>query len=266
MSVVVAVLGHTGRISLNVLYAVSRVCLLMVETFDWIVVRPLRGQGLRVRSTVLHLVEFGVNSFPVVGLVCILVGAIMAMQASYQLSRFGAQQFIADLVSVAAMRELAPLMTAVLVTGRCGSAIAAEIGSMRVAEEIDALEVMGINPIRFLVAPKFLAMLIAVPSLTVLATLVMIAGGYLLSTTVVGIDAGLYLERTANALQMKDFATGFVKSVFFAVVICWVGVYRGFQAEGGAEGVGRMTTSSVVTSIFWIVVVDMVFTVFFYFI
>ncbi len=266
MSVVLTVFGQTGRISLNVLYAISRVCLLMVDTFDWIVARPLRGQGLRVRSTILHLVEFGVNSFPVVGLVCFLVGAIMAMQASYQLSRFGAQQFIADLVSVAAMRELAPLMTAVLVTGRCGSAIAAEIGSMKVAEEIDALEVMGINPIRFLVAPKFLAMLIAVPALTALATLVMIAGGHLLSTAVVGIDAGLYLERTASALQMKDFATGLTKSVFFGVVICWVGVYRGFQVEGGAEGVGRMTTSSVVTSIFWIVVVDMIFTVFFYFI
>ena len=265
MSMVTAVFGWTGRISLNGLYAACRVCLLVVSTFDWILVRPLRGQGLRVRSTLLHLVEFGAHSFPVVGLVCFLVGAIMAMQASYQLSRFGAQQFIADLVSVAAMRELAPLMTAVLVTGRCGSAIAAEIGSMKVAEEIDALEVMGIHPIRFLVAPKFLAMLISVPALTMLASFVMIGGGYLLATAVVGIEPGLYLERTANALQMKDFSTGLVKSVFFALVICWVGVYRGFQVEGGAEGVGRMTTSSVVTSIFWIVVVDMMFTVFFYF-
>ena len=111
----------------------------------------------------------------------------------------------------------------------------------------------------------FLAMLISVPALTMLATFVMIGGGYLLATAVVGIEPGLYLERTANALQMKDFSTGLVKSVFFALVICWVGVYRGFQVEGGAEGVGRMTTSSVVTSIFWIVVVDMMFTVFFYF-
>lgn len=259
-------LGLVGRAALNALYAATRVCVLIVDTLYWAFAAPLLGRGLRARSAVEHFVEFGAHSLPVVGLVCFLVGAIMAMQASYQLAPFGATLYIADLVGVAAMRELAPLMTAVLVTGRSGSAIAAELGAMKVSEEIDALEVMGINPTKYLVAPKFLAMLVAVPCLSILATFIMVAGGYFLATLVVGLDPGLYLERTVNALKMKDFATGMTKSVFFAIVICLVGVYRGMQVEGGAEGVGRMTTSSVVTSIFFIVVVDLVFTVLFYFV
>ncbi len=261
----VVLLGTVGRVTLNGLYALARVCVLIQDTFRWAFVAPITGKGLRVRSAVAHFAEFGVRSLPIVALICFLVGAIMAMQASYQLARFGATRFIANLVGVAAMRELAPLMTAIILTGRSGSAIAAEIGSMKVAEELDALDVMGINPIRFLVAPKFLAMLVALPCLSVLATFIMIAGGYALSVGVLRVDSSLYIDQTLGALQMKDFVTGLVKSVFFGIVICLVGVYRGFQVEGGAEGVGRMTTSSVVTSIFLIIVVDMAFTVLFYF-
>jgi phospholipid/cholesterol/gamma-HCH transport system permease protein len=261
-----ALVGTTGRIALNALYAAARVCVLMVDTITWMIVAPLRGKGLRVRSVVQHYVEFGVNSLPIVCLICFLIGAIMAMQSAYQLARFGATQYIADLVGVAAMRELAPLMTAILLTGRSGSAITAEIGTMKVAEEIDALEVMGLNPIKFLVVPKFLAMVLAVPCLTIVATFVMIMGGFVLSTITIGVEPSLYLEETMNALAMKDLSTGLVKSLFFGIVISWVGVYRGFQVEGGAEGVGKQTTSSVVTSIFFIILVDMLFTTFFYFV
>ena len=265
MAVLTTTFGLVGRASLGTLHAVLQVCVLIMDTLNWLFVQPLRGKGLRVRNTVEQVVEFGFNSLPIVGLICFLIGAIMAMQSAYQLARFGATQYIANLVGVAAMRELAPLMTAILVTGRSGSAITAEIGTMKVAEEIDALEVMGINPIKFLVTPKFLAMVIAVPCLTLLATFIMIAGGYMLSVALLGIDSSLYLENTARALTLKDFATGMTKSLFFALVISWVGVYRGFQVEGGAEGVGRMTTSSVVTSIFFIILVDLLFTAVFYF-
>jgi phospholipid/cholesterol/gamma-HCH transport system permease protein len=265
MSIVVSIVGSTGRISLNGLYAITRFCVLVTDTMYWTFVAPLTGKGLRFRSTVEHFVEYSVNSLPIVGLICFLVGSIMAMQSAYQLEQFGAGIYVANLVGVAAMRELAPLMTAILLTGRSGSAITAEIGSMKVYEEIDALEVMGLNPTKFLVVPKFLAMVLALPCLTILATLLMIAGGYALSIGVIGMDSGLYIEHTATALVFKDFATGMTKSVFFALVICWVGVHRGFQVEGGAEGVGKMTTSSVVTSIFFIVIVDMVFTALFYF-
>lgn len=260
-----AVLGQTGRAALNVAHAALVVCVLIADTLYWLFVAPFRGQTVRVKSSVEHFVEYGVRSLPIVGLICFLIGAIMAMQSSYQLAKFGAGHLVANLVGIAAMRELAPLMTAILITGRSGSAITAEIGTMKVAEEIDALEVMGLNPTKFLVIPKFLGMLFAVPMVTIIATFIMIAGGFALSIGILGMDPTLYIEQTANALLMKDLATGLTKSVFFGIVICWVGVYRGFQVEGGAEGVGKQTTSSVVTSIFFIIAVDMVFTVLFYF-
>lgn len=259
-----ALLGTTGRATLNGLFAAAMVCVLMVDTLNWIVVQPLRGKGLRLRSTVEHFVSYGVNSLPIVGLICFLIGVIMAMQAAYTLEKWGANIFIANLVGISALRELAPLMTAVLITGRSGSAITAEIGTMKVSEEIDALTVMGMNPTKYLVAPKFLAMILAVPCVTVLAMAIMILGGFATAVFLVHVDAQSYFNQTANALELKDLISGIVKSLFFAVVICWVGVYRGFQVEGGAEGVGQMTTSSVVTSIFLIIVVDLIWTALFF--
>lgn len=258
-------IGRIGRWSFQSLAACLKVAVLMVDTVEWSIIRPLRGHRLRWRATVEHVVEFGVRSLPIVGMICFLIGVIIALQSSYSLERFGANRYIADLVAVAALRELAPLMTAILVTGRSGSAITAEIGTMKVGEEIDALEVMGVHPIRYLVAPKFLAMLVAVPAITVLAMLIMVLGGLLAAVVVVGVPAHVYLEQSVNALVAKDLVTGLVKSVFFGLAICWVGVYRGFEVEGGAEGVGRKTTSSVVTAIFLIIIVDLVFTVVFYF-
>ncbi|MBI2423692.1 MAG: ABC transporter permease [Candidatus Hydrogenedentes bacterium] len=257
-------LGYTGRSTLNLLYAAATVCVLMVDTVNWTFIQPLRGRGIRMRSAVEHFVEFGVRSMPIVGLICFLIGVIMALNAAGTLATWGATRYIANLVGVSSLRELAPLMTAILITGRSGSAITAEIGTMKVAEEIDALNVMGLNPTKFLVVPKFLAMLCAVPCATVLSMLIMIFGGYCVSVYYVGVDSGIYIDQTLEALEMKDFVTGMVKSVFFAVVICWVGVFRGFQVEGGAEGVGRQTTSSVVTSIMFIIFVDLVWTVLFY--
>ena len=259
-------LGRIGRWAFGVIHAALAVSVLMVQTATWIVVAPLRGKGFRVKAAVENFVEFGVRSLPIVGMICFLIGVIIALQASYTLSQWGANRFIADLVAVSALRELAPLMTAILITGRSGSAIAAEIGTMKVSEEIDALEVMGLNPIKFLVAPKFVAMLWAVPCVTIVAMFVMIIGGWTAGIFIVGVDSMIYYEQTVNSLVEKDLVTGLVKSVFFAVAICWVGVYRGFQVEGGAEGVGRKTTSSVVTSIFFIILIDLVFTVLFYFI
>lgn len=259
-----AIVGNMGRVTLNALYAASTVCVLMVDTVNWVVWQPLRGKGLRVRSTVEHFVEFGVRSLPIVGLICGLIGVIMALQGAYTLEKWGATQLIANLVGISALRELAPLMTAILITGRCGSAITAEIGTMKVAEEIDALNVMGLNPTKFLVVPKFIAMLLAVPCVTVLAMLIMILGGAFAGVFLVGVDPMVYYNQTASALTRMDLVSGLTKSVFFAVTICWVGVYRGFRVSGGAEGVGRETTSSVVTSILIIIVVDLVWTALFF--
>jgi phospholipid/cholesterol/gamma-HCH transport system permease protein len=258
--------GMSGRATLNALYGAARVCRLILDTLWWLAVAPLRGKGLRLRSAVAAFVEFGAHSLPIVSLISFLVGAIIAMQSAYQLTKFGAARYIADLVGVSALRELAPLMAAILLAGRSGSAITAEIGTMKVAEEIDALQVIGLNPIKFLVVPKFLGMLVALPCVTLLAMAVMIFGGFFLSVAVLHVEASLYLERTAAALVGKDLVTGLVKSVFFGVSICWVGVHRGFQVEGGAEGVGKKTTSSVVTSIVAIIIIDLVFTALFYFV
>ncbi len=257
--------GHVGRWTLNQLAVGAKVSVLMVDTFAWMVVAPLRGKGLRVKSAVESFVEFGVRSLPIVGMICFLVGVIIALQSSYTLEKWGANRFIATLVAVSALREMAPLMTAILITGRSGSAITAEIGTMKVGEEIDALEVMGLNPTKYLVVPKFLAMLLAVPCVTVVAMFIMIFGGFFASVVVVGVAPAIYIDQTVQSLVEKDLLIGLVKSAFFAIAICWVGVYRGFQVEGGAEGVGRQTTSSVVTAIFLIIIIDLVFTVLFYF-
>ena len=261
----IEILGRVGRWSLDQLGAALRVSVLVVDTIAWMVVAPLRGKGLRVKSAVESFVEFGVRSLPIVGMICFLVGVIIALQSSYTLEQWGANRFIATLVAVSALREMAPLMSAIIITGRSGSAITAEIGTMKVGEEIDALEVMGLNPIKYLVVPKFMAMLTAVPCVTLISMFIMIFGGFIASVVVVGVDPTIYIDQTVRSLAEKDLVIGLVKSVFFGVAICWVGVYRGLQVEGGAEGVGKMTTSSVVTSIFLIVIVDLVFTVLFYF-
>lgn len=265
MSSLIYISGYTGRLTLNGLFATSSVCVLIIETLYWSFIAPWRGHGIRVRATVEHFVKFGADSLPIVGLISFLIGAIMAMQSATQLARFGATQYIASLVGVAGVRELAPLMAAIIVTGRSGSAITAEIGTMKVAEEIDALEVMGINPIKFLVVPKFLGMLFALPSLTLLAMFIMIAGGYALGVGFIGLSGDSYRAQSIASIALSDVAAGFLKSIFFAITICWVGVVRGFQVSGGAEGVGRMTTSSVVTSIFLIILLDLVFTFLFFF-
>jgi len=263
---VINLAGAVGRWTLGLVGSCLRVSVLMVDTFVWMVVAPLRGKGLRFKAAVESFVEFGVRSLPIVGMICFLVGVILALQASYTLGQWGANRFIATLVAVSALREMAPLMTAILITGRSGSAITAEIGTMKVGEEIDALEVMGLNPIKYLVVPKFMAMLLAVPCVTVIAMFIMIFGGFAASVLVVGVDASIYLEMTTQSLVEKDLLIGMIKSIFFGIAICWVGVYRGLQVEGGAEGVGKQTTSSVVTSIFLIIIVDLLFTVLFYFV
>lgn len=259
-----AILGYTGRVFLTGTHAFLAACSLIVDILFWIAIAPLRGKGLRVRAAVEQFVRVGYNSLPIVMLITFLLGAILAMQSAYQLSRFGVIYLVPNLVGVAAVRELAPLMTAILITGRSGSAFTAEIGTMKVSEEIDALEVMGLNPTKYLVVPKFIGTTLAVPMVTMVATLTMILGGFAISTVYLGQDPRVYLESSADAITMKDFANGFTKSVFFAIVICVVGVYRGFEVEGGAEGVGKKTTSSVVTSIFLIVVVDVLFTYLFF--
>ncbi len=256
--------GPLGRNMMEFMVHLTRISQLSVKALYWIFIGPFKGYKIRWHLTFVQMERIGVHSIPIVCIISFCVGLIIAMQSAYQLARFGATIFVADLVGVAVTRELGPLITAIIIAGRSGSAIAAEIGTMKVAEEIDALETMALNPVNFLIVPRTLAMLLVLPCLTVLADFVGIAGGFVLAVTNLKIPFIAYFNETAQAILLKDFLTGLVKSVFFAVIIAQIGAYQGFNVEGGAEGVGKSTTASVVVSIFMIILADLVFTTLFY--
>ncbi|MBN2288132.1 MAG: ABC transporter permease [Candidatus Glassbacteria bacterium] len=258
-------LGGCGRWGLQSLENVYFTFRLILQSLYWTFVAPFAGKGLRVGSSFDEMVKVGVSAVPIVALISFSIGLILAMQSAYQLEQFGATIFTADLVAVAQTRELGPLMTAIIVAGRSGSGIAAEIGTMKVGEEIDALRSMGFHPIKFLVVPKLIALAIMVPCLTVLADFIGIAGGFSMAVLSLNLGFTRYLNRTIFALVFKDMITGLIKSFVFALLIGLTGCYMGFKVEGGAEGVGRRTTQSVVVSIFLIILADSFFTALFYF-
>ncbi len=256
--------GRQGRKLALFFVHISRMTTLVSQALYWIFVAPFRGKKLRWGATFVQMVRIGVDSVPIVGIIAFSVGLIIAMQAAYQLKRFGALIYVADLVSVSICRELGPLITAIIISGRSGSAIAAEIGTMKVSEEIDALKTMALNPVGFLVAPRMVAMMIVVPCLTILADFVGIGGGFVLAVTSLKLSFVAYFNETVAALFAKDFITGLVKSFFFAIIIAQVGAYQGFNVQGGAEGVGKSTTTAVVVSIFLVIMADLVFTMLFF--
>jgi phospholipid/cholesterol/gamma-HCH transport system permease protein len=207
----------------------------------------------------------GVKALPILSLISFFVGMILALQAAYELRKFGAIQFVASAVAISVTRELGPLMTAILVIGRSGSAFAAELGTMKVNEEIDALQTMALDPVRFLVVPKLLAMLVMLPCLTLWADAMGVLGGALFGLTNAGFTLGGYLHATMDALVLRDIVTGLIKSLMFGLVITMVGCQEGFRTGLGSEEVGRSTTAAVVMSIFMVILVDLVFTTLFYF-
>jgi phospholipid/cholesterol/gamma-HCH transport system permease protein len=205
----------------------------------------------------------GADAVPIVLLINFLVGFVMAFQSAKQLKLFGANIYVADLVGISHTREIAPLMTAIIVCGRSGAAFAAELGSMRVNEEIDALRTLGISPFGWLVLPRMIALMLVVPILTLLADVVGVAGGLVVGVTNLGISPRGYLIETMTAVHWSDVLTGLVKGIIFSIAIALIACQQGFAASGGAEGVGKRTTSSVVTSLFALVVIDAILTVIF---
>lgn len=220
---------------------------------------------IRWRETWLYMERTGVDGIPIVVLISFLMGLITAFQAAIQLQQFGADIFVADLVGLSVTRELGPLMTAIIAAGRSGAAFAAEIGTMKVSEEVDALTTMGLDRTRFLVTPKVLALLVMLPCLTVVADLVGILGGLVVAVGGMDLPAQVYFRQLRAAVLPWDVLSGLVKTVAFAVLIAGVGCLRGFQASTGAESVGRITTSSIVAAIFLIILADAVFTVLFHY-
>jgi phospholipid/cholesterol/gamma-HCH transport system permease protein len=242
-----------------------------VGGLSWLVGRSFRlflwsplKRGRLFQRAVHQAMEAGVGAIPIISLITFFVGVIIALQGAYELKRLGAMQLVASLVAISITRELGPLVAAIVVIGRSGSAFAAEIGSMRVTEELDALETMALDPVAFLVAPKFLAMAVMMPSLAVWSDLMGILGGSLFGVAAGGFTFGGYLNATREALLLRDLTTGFIKSIVFGVVITAVGCYEGFSTGSGAEEVGRSTTSAVVISLFLVILIDLVSTVLFY--
>jgi phospholipid/cholesterol/gamma-HCH transport system permease protein len=203
----------------------------------------------------------GVDGLPIVGLISALMGLIMAFMSSMQLRQFGANIYVASLVAMAIVRELGPMMTAILVAGRSGSAFAAEIGTMMVNEEVDALVTMGYNPIRFLVVPKILASIVVVPILTIYADLIGVIGGLLVGITSMDLTLNAYMQQTIKSIRMFDVWSSLIKTVCFSLLISGIVCYRGFQVRGGAEAVGEAATSAVVSAILLIIICDSAFAI-----
>jgi phospholipid/cholesterol/gamma-HCH transport system permease protein len=203
----------------------------------------------------------GMEGLPIVGLISLLLGLIMAFMASLQLRMFGANLYVASLVSIALVKELGPIMTAILFAGRSGSAFSAEIGTMLVNEEIAALSTMGFEPIRFLVVPKVIASILVVPILTLYADLLGILGGLFVGIAGMDLTVQSYLQQTRESLEVFDVVTSLFKSMCFAVMIAGISCHHGFQAKGGAEAVGTATTAAVVSSIFLIIITDSAFAI-----
>ncbi len=234
---------------------------LFLRTLFWLAVPPFKP-----RQTYEQMVKMGVNSLPISSLTIFFIGVVIALQSAYQMEKVGAKIYIPSLVAISMTREIGPILTALVVAGRVGASIAAELGSMKVTEQIDALETLATNPIKYLVVPRFLALFTMLPLLTVYADVVGILGGYTVSVFKLGLSHATYIRMTFDPLVMKDIFTGLFKTLIFASIISIISCFEGMRVEGGAEGVGNATTRTVVISFILIIMADAVCTVIFYFI
>ena len=203
----------------------------------------------------------GFDALPIVGLIAFLLGIVVAYQGADQLRQYGANIFVVDLVGLSMLREFAPLITAIIIAGRSGSAYAAQIGTMAVTEEIDAMKTIGIAPMELLVLPKIIALLIALPLLTVFADLLGVFGGMIMARAQLGVGFGEFIERFTKAVSITAYLIGICKAPVFALIITIIGCFQGFRTHGGADSVGRQTTRSVVQSIFLVIVADALFSI-----
>lgn len=242
---------------LTLLADAGRMAILAGRIARGALVEPFRGKPPRLRATVTQVARAGTRSLPLVALISFLVGMILALQTAGQLERLGVLDLVAGLVSVSVTRELAPLLTAVIVAGRVGSSMAAELGTMQVDQEIDALHVMGIDPTHYLVVPRVVGLLVALPCLTIFGDAVGILGGYTVGVGVLGLGAAGFLTDSLTALTLEDVWGGIAKAAAFALIIGVVGCERGLSTTGGAEQVGRSTTAAVVRSIVLVIAADL---------
>ncbi|HOE27019.1 MAG: ABC transporter permease [Candidatus Aureabacteria bacterium] len=238
---------------------------LAVDAVYWSFIAPFEGRGLRWKGLVTEIEDIGIRAIGIVSLLNFLLGLVIAMLSAAQASTFGVQIYVASLVVMGFARELAPIMTGIVVSARTGSAIAAELATMKVYEEIDALKGMGLSVSKFLIAPKVLATLVAVPILTAIGFVTGVAGGFFLNAISLDFTFDRWWEQTIQASTVRDLVQGGVKAFSFAVIIVMVGCHNGLRVTGGVRGVGMATTRAVVMDVFLIVVADLLFTTIFYY-
>jgi phospholipid/cholesterol/gamma-HCH transport system permease protein len=249
-----------GRMTLNSFVYLGGLTLLGLETIFWLVMPPLKKERIFEQAK-----KIGLDSLFIVSLVAFFTGMILALQTAYLMKKLSSEIYIASIIALSLTRELGPVLTALIVAGRSGAAITAEIGTMTVTEQVDALKTLATNPVKYLVVPRFLSLTLMLPILTAYADLVGIFGGYLIGVNRLSISPSMYLATTFDTLVNKDIFTGLIKTVFFGMIIALVACFEGLNVEGGAEGVGKSTTKSVVTTFILIIVADCFFTALFYF-
>ena len=251
-------IASLGAITLGFVGFFGGLAMLLRDSLIHLIVGPARGQPVGWRSFWTQAVRAGPRALPVVFIVNLFVGMILALIGGNILENLGVTEYVGDLVGVGVVLELGPLLTGIIMTGYIGAALAAEIGTMVVNEEITALETMSINPIRYIVAPRLLAVLIMVPLITLLGDFVGILGGLVVSLEVLNLSANTFIEHAQDSLSTKHVWRGLVKATTFGFLIGSIGCYQGFRVHGGAEGVGRVTTGAVVRSIIAIIIADAV--------
>ena len=254
-----------GRATNAIFKETKDILVLLSQTVYWCLIGPFVKKPVSRKNLFAQTVFSGLDSVVIVFFVNFFIGIVLAMQSAYQLEQMGATIYVAALVGVSMTREIGPVLTSLVIAGRVGAAITAEISTMKVTEQIEALETISLNPVRYLVAPRFLALVFMLPCLVVLGDLIGMFGGYCVGVYNLGLSSGLYIDTTVQFLTMKDINTGLLKSAVFAVIISMIACYQGLSTEGGAEGVGRSTTKSVVTSFILIIIADAILTAVFYF-
>jgi phospholipid/cholesterol/gamma-HCH transport system permease protein len=227
-------------------------------------VLPVKGKPRRWRTAVEQMVAIGVDALPVIALMSVCIGFILAMQIGVELRRWGALQYVMDTVAIGFTREIGPLLTALALSGRSGSAFSAEIGTMEVTNEIDALRTMAIDPIEFVLTPKYIAAIVVVPCLTIMSNAFGMLAGWVYMYIETKVKLSMYLDYIYNSIDMRDVFSGLLKSLIFATIIVQVGCREGFRTKGGADAVGRSATSAVVKSTFLVILADAFFTAIFY--
>ncbi|TDJ63117.1 MAG: ABC transporter permease [Proteobacteria bacterium] len=253
---------NLGRVTVGYIEEFGYFLALIFESCYWIAVGPFKRQPVRFSAVVSQMMEIGVAGLPIVVILSFAIGVMLAIQGIHTLKIFGAEAQVVLGIALSVTREFGPLITGILVAGRSGSALAARLGSMQVNQEIDALRVMGINPVRYLVAPVMLAMLVMMPILTLFSDLAGMLGGSVYCKLELGLGYIAYWDQATAFITANDVMQGLFKSLVFAIIIALVGVSNGFLVTGGSEGVGRATTRAVVLAISYIVLADMAFTFF----